>query len=95
MGGAAQTPPLGELLQTGARFLMELGQALSPQPAAEEKTAGESPDKAATPFASLLETDKSTGKSCLRIPLPEPEVVNSLVSGLSQLLSGFMSGRNR
>ena len=29
----------------------------------------------------------------LKIPLPEPEVLNSIVSGLSQLLAGFMAGR--
>ena len=33
--------------------------------------------------------DEATGKSCLKIPLPEPEVINSIVSGLQQLLKSF------
>ena len=40
-----------------------------------------------------MSVDEATGKSCLKIPLPEPEVMNSIVSGLSQLLAGFMEGR--
>ncbi len=94
--GAAQTPPLGELLQAGARFLMELGQALSPQPAVAGNVAGAtSGDVRRNPLASLVSVDEATGKSCLKIPLPEPEVMTSLVSGLSQLLAGFMAGRKR
>jgi hypothetical protein len=29
--------------------------------------------------------DESSGKPCLKIPIPEPEVVNSIVSSLQQL----------
>ncbi len=93
-GAALQTPQLGELLQTGARFLMELGQTLAPQPPSGE--AGAAPaggDVPRNPLASLVSVDEATGKSCLKIPLPEPEVMNSIVSGLNQLLAGFMAGR--
>jgi superfamily II DNA or RNA helicase len=94
-GGAASVPPLGEILQTGARFLMELGQALSPQPVVEGKSAGSAAGDAlqTNPLAALVSIDDATGKSCLKIPLPEPEAMNSIVSGLSQLLTGFMAGR--
>jgi len=91
---AQQAPQLGELLQTGARFLMELGQALAPQPSSVETGAASAGDDVPrNPLASLVSTDEATGKSCLKIPLPEPEVMNSIVSGLSQLLAGFMGGR--
>ncbi len=94
-GGAAQAPQLGELLQTGARFLMELGQALAPQPVVVEKPAGSDHGEAprTNPLAALVSVDEATGKSCLKIPLPEPEVMTSIISGLSQLLAGFMAGR--
>jgi len=35
--------------------------------------------------------DEATGKPCLKIPIPEPEVVNSIVSGLQQFFKNFGS----
>lgn len=95
-GKAAGTvvPPFGELLQSGARFLMELGRALSPAPTpgAEERTVGvEAPRR--NLLESLVGIDETTGKSCLKIPLPEPEMISAVVSGLGQLLAGFMGSR--
>ncbi|MDA8427905.1 MAG: DEAD/DEAH box helicase [Geobacteraceae bacterium] len=94
-GGAAVTPQLSELLQTGARFLMELGQALAPQSEVVERaagiTSGETPRT--NPLSGLVAVDEATGKSCLKIPLPEPEVMTTLFSGLSQLLAGYITGR--
>ena len=94
MACTAQVPPLGELLQVGARFLMELGQALAPQPVVAKNgaTSGDAPHKT-NPLAALVGVDEATGKRCLKIPLPEPEVMTSIVSGLTQLLAGFMAGR--
>lgn len=90
----AQAPPLGELLQVGARFLMELGQALAPQPVFAKNVANSGDAAQRTnPLAALVGVDEATGKRCLKIPLPEPEVMTSIVSGLTQLLAGFMAGR--
>lgn len=89
--GAAPAPPIGELLQSGARFLMDLGRALSP-PA--EQTVAESPaesgESRSNPLERFIATDETTGKPCLKIPMPEPEALSSLVTGLGQLLAGFM-----
>jgi hypothetical protein len=81
---------LNDLLAGGARFLMDLSQALAPQKP-DHAVAGES--RTAQPLESLVQkfigTDESSGKPCLKIPLPEPEVVNSIVSGLQQLFKNF------
>ena len=42
----------------------------------------------------VLGRDEATGKTYLKIPLPEVEAMNRIVSGLGQLRSGFM-GMNR
>jgi hypothetical protein len=42
----------------------------------------------------LLSRDEATGKTYLKIPLPEAEAMNRIVSGFGQLLSEFM-GMNR
>jgi superfamily II DNA or RNA helicase len=90
----AASPPLGELLQTGARLLMEFGKALSTPPAAAGEGATEGGEAVRpNPLDSFVEIDRATGKSCLKIPLPEPEVVATVVSGLGQLLAGFMAAR--
>jgi len=76
---------LNDLLQSGARFLMDLSRAVSqPAPAAGAAEAGD-----ARAVGSLIERDETTGRSCLKIPLPEPEVLTQLVSGLGQLLAGI------
>ena len=42
----------------------------------------------------VLGRDEATGKTYLKIPLPEAETMNRILSGLGQLLAGFM-GMNR
>ena len=94
--GAAPAPPIGELLQSGARFLMELGRALSPS---VEQTAADSPNgdgkSRSNPLERFITTDETTGKPCLKIPMPEPEALSSFVSGFGQLLAGFMGESKR
>jgi hypothetical protein len=94
-GGTTVTPPLSELLQTGARFLIELGQALAPHPEVGERAAGTTSGEVprTNPLTGLVAFDEATGKRCLKIPLPEPEVITTIISGLSQLLAGYMAGR--
>jgi SNF2 family DNA or RNA helicase len=92
----ALAPPIGELLQSGARFLMDLGRALSPpaEQTAAETTAKEG-DIRSNHLERFIATDETTGKPCLKIPIPEPEALSSLVTGLGQLLAGFMGGGRR
>ncbi|HIJ88426.1 MAG TPA: DEAD/DEAH box helicase [Desulfuromonadales bacterium] len=81
---------LNDLLAGGARFLMELSQSLAPQKP-DHAVSGES--RTVQPLESIVQrfigTDESSGKPCLKIPIPEPEVVNSIVSGLQQLFRSF------
>ena len=75
---------LGSLLQSGAQFLMDLSKAISQPEPAERKKA-----------ASFIGRDEQTGKSYLKLPLPEPEILQSLFSAFGELLSGFQKGNEK
>jgi hypothetical protein len=80
---------LNDLLEGGARFLMGLSQAMAPQKAEQDTkrvSGGSAIDSIVQRFVAK---DEASGKPCLKIPLPEPEVVNSIVSGLQQLFKSF------
>ncbi|MFZ3207413.1 MAG: hypothetical protein WA140_01085, partial [Geobacteraceae bacterium] len=73
-----------------------LGRALSPpteQTVAESSAGGG--ESRSNPLERFIATDETTGKPCLKIPMPEPEVLSSLVTGLGQMLAGFIGGRKR
>lgn len=78
---------LRDLLLGGARLLAGLGEAL-----AQQSASGAGGGKAAAPLGLSVERDETTGKSSLRIPLPEPEVMQSIVSGLGSFLAAFTRG---
>lgn len=40
-------------------------------------------------FGLKIEQDEATGKNSLSIPLPEPEMMNSMLEGLDRFLSAF------
>jgi superfamily II DNA or RNA helicase len=79
---------LNDLLQSGAQFLMNLSRAVS-SPVTAGGTSGVGGESIGNAAGSLIERDEATGKSCLKIPLPAPEVVSQFVSGLGQLLAGI------
>ncbi len=54
------------------------------------KEAGNGAEKAAT-TSPWIETDARTGRPYLRLPLPEPQVVQQLSDALSRLISGLAS----
>jgi len=99
-GGAGNgAEALNTLLVSGAQFLMSLSKAIA-QPARvqDDNAAGGGPSAVADGAPSLqkalqgvLGRDEATGKTYLKIPLPEAEAMNRIVSGLGQLLSGFMN----
>ena len=81
---------LNDLLAGGARFLMDLSQALTPQkPVHTESSESGTKQPLESIAQRFIGTDESSGKPCLKIPIPEPEVVNSIVSGLQQLFKNF------
>jgi superfamily II DNA or RNA helicase len=82
--------PLQHLLAVGAQFLMNLSQAVAqPNRESPAKTAGPG-EPPAHSLSSLVGRDEVTGKGFLKIPLPEPELLNTVISGLGQLLAGAL-----
>lgn len=89
---AAATPspapsPYQPLIEAGAAFLRELGAAFT-----SNRERGQSP------AASLLETDRSTGRSYLRIPVPDPKLIETAAAALAPLaglLKAFTSQEPR
>jgi SNF2 family DNA or RNA helicase len=84
---------LSDLLEGGARFLMGLSQAMSPPKTEQEAEGGRGGSAAQSIVQRFVARDEVSGKPCLKIPLPEPEVVNSIVSGLQQLFKSFSGGK--
>jgi hypothetical protein len=85
---------LNDLLAGGARFLMGLSQALAPQKpfnSADRETKSE--QSLESIMQKFIGKDESSGKPCLKIPIPEPEVVNSIVTGLQQLFRNISGAK--
>jgi superfamily II DNA or RNA helicase len=77
---------LNTLLVRGAEFLMNLSQTLS---ASTRESAAPSSPKGLSP---LLERDEVSGRAFLKIPMPEPEAIQTLLSSLGALLGGLIEG---
>ena len=71
------------MLETGAAFLRELGAAL-----AEPSSSGKSG------LAALLEKDEATGRSYLKLPMPEPEALRRIVEAAQPLLDMLQGGQS-
>ena len=73
-------PPANDLLQglidTGIKFLTQLA-AASPQSGTDQAPAQQNP---------FLETDAKSGRSYLRLPLPEPQTLATI----AQMLTAFL-----
>lgn len=91
---------LNNLLASGAQFLMGISKAISAATGAQDdKHQGVAPsvsDESPAPFfhkalQGMVARDELTGKSCLKIPIPEGETINRIVNGLGQLLSGLLT----
>lgn len=72
---------LQTLLASGAKLLQSLSEALSAPPP-QSGTAGQPGEQL---VQRLVARDETTGKPYLKIPMPEPETVNAIVSGLQAL----------
>ena len=83
-GEGAETGSLSQVMMRGAEFLTGLGRALAegslpPREVMENHIQG------------LIGKDETTGKAYLKIPLPEPETVQTIFSALGGLLAGFFA----
>lgn len=77
--GQTEADQLGHLLNSGARFLMNLSKALS-APATSSKEQ----------LDLLIGKDEKTGQTYLKVPLPEKEMVKHIFSALGELISKAM-----
>ncbi|MCR4290213.1 MAG: DEAD/DEAH box helicase [Candidatus Scalindua sp.] len=75
-GRSDESEQLSNLLKAGAQFLTNLSKAIA-EPA---NATGKNRD-------TLIDRDKKTGKSYLKIPLPEKDVVQNIFSALGELIS--------
>jgi superfamily II DNA or RNA helicase len=80
--------PLSRILMKGAEFLTGLGRAMAqgtatPQEIIEERVQ------------AMVGRDETTGKPYLKLPLPEPEVVQEIFTALGGLVAGFLGGKGR
>lgn len=75
----SESEQLGNLLKAGAQFLTDLSKAFSgPADSAEKR------------IDSLIGKDEKTGKTYLKVPLPEKDVVKNIFSSLGELISKAM-----
>src|SRR3972149_5809745 len=74
---APETQDLNDLFKTGISFLEKLSHAIS---------EGNSLKPA---LSSFIEKDKDTGKSFLKIPLPDEDTITKAVSAFGRLLQGL------
>ncbi|MBI4689072.1 MAG: DEAD/DEAH box helicase [Nitrospirae bacterium] len=83
VGERGKLDSLSNLLTSGAQFLMNIGKILSQteQPLEHLNT--------------MLGKDEKTGRSYLKIPLPEMEVVKNIVSSLGELMSNTIQIENK
>jgi hypothetical protein len=96
-GDVVQEPPLSEPLPVAAAGttpatdpwapLIDAGLALIQTLAAARGEGAGTASTVARP--AWIETDAATGKSWLKLPMPEPAVVQRLADGLSGLLAGL------
>ncbi|MGD1076236.1 MAG: DEAD/DEAH box helicase [Thermodesulfovibrionales bacterium] len=72
--------PLAEMLSAGSQFLSNLSKIISVPGSAE----GWQVEKQ---FGSFIKSDEKTGRMCLNIPLPEPEVLTGLLSTIGEVIA--------
>jgi hypothetical protein len=75
------SPDLNSLygfLKQGASFLQGLAQSI--------KSGSDSESQGTGPLSSLIERDTQSGRSFLKIPLPEPDVLGKLLTSLTDVI---------
>jgi SNF2 family DNA or RNA helicase len=85
-GTRPESLPLNQLLIKGAEFLTNLSQSLSQSDRPPQETIEKH-------LHTMIGKDETTGKTYLKIPMPEPEVVQGVFSALGGLLANFMRAK--
>jgi superfamily II DNA or RNA helicase len=78
------SPTLASLLESGATFLREIG-----------RVAAASRERGEPPFSEFVATDEDTGRSYLKLPVPDRETVDNALSAVATFLDGFLGPRAR
>ena len=82
----APGPALGDLLTAGAAFLNTLGQTLRQADPSE-------PPGASSAMSRMIDHDKSTGKTYLKLPLPKGDAMQSLAGLLQTVVDALQQGK--
>ena len=88
--GSPQPDSLSSLMAGGAKFLMSLSEALAQPEDGKPSTPEEMGQRMVRALGTVVVRDEVTGKSCLKIPLPEPDVIQGLFTGLGQLFAQML-----
>ena len=78
------TPAWDEIINTGMSLIAKLGEALT-QP--ESKSASQS---IASSIPNIVAKDEKTGENYIKIPMPQPEVVQKITEAIGALASLFL-----
>jgi superfamily II DNA or RNA helicase len=87
------TDALSDLFARGAEFLASLSRVISDSSLEGKVSSGQDGKSLKSALGALVGKDEITGANYLKIPLPEPDVVMQIVSGLGQLFNGLMQGK--
>jgi superfamily II DNA or RNA helicase len=82
----AEAASLTQIFMKGAEFLTSLGHALSQGTGSPQKVMENQ-------MQAMIGKDETTGKTYLKMPLPEPETVQTLFSAIGGLLAGVLAKR--
>ena len=80
----SSTDSLSNLLQMGAQFLMDINKSLSQADNAGVKSFGKQID-------GMIDKDKNTGETFIKLPVPNPETLQTLIKTCGKLVSAYSS----
>jgi len=87
---APAAPDWSTLITQGAALLGQFAETLAQPPQARTgKAKAKDRNKEASPFAELIETDPKSGRTTLKLPVPEPETLKAIAGALSNLAAAL------
>ena len=87
-GDNRASSPIFDILSAGAQFLSNLSKIIS-------DTESTNDLQLERQFSTFIKSDEKNGRMYLNIPLPEPKVLNELLSALGAVISGVKGTKNK